>query len=180
MPKRSSEKLSDRFIKSMPPPPVGSTITYDCDLPGFGIRLTAAGARSFVLNYVVDRKERRMTISGFPAWSTSAAREEARTLKRKVNLGIDPLKETETRTADAVALLGGLQQSPTCSSGTALSICRRRPTGPRPTTAACGRPTSCPNSARWRWTRSATMMSTAFTPASATQRQHAPIGWSRS
>jgi hypothetical protein len=26
-------------------------VIYDADLPGFGIRLTPAGARSFVLNY---------------------------------------------------------------------------------------------------------------------------------
>lgn len=45
-----------------------------------------------------------MTIGGFPAWSTSVAREEARALKRKINLGIDPLEETDARTADAVAL----------------------------------------------------------------------------
>jgi hypothetical protein len=103
MPRRSTAKLSDRYIKSLPDPEAGSTVVYDADLPGFGIRLTPAGARSFVLNYVVDRRERRMTIGRFPAWSTSAAREEAKALKRKINLGIDPMQEAVARTADAVA-----------------------------------------------------------------------------
>jgi integrase len=96
-------KLSDRYIKSLPDPKAGATVIYDADLPGFGIRLTPAGARSFVLNYVVDRRERRMTIGRFPAWSTSAAREEARMLKRKINLGIDPMQEAVARTSDAIA-----------------------------------------------------------------------------
>jgi integrase len=102
MPKRSTAKLSDRYIKSLPEPAAGATVIYDADLPGFGIRLTSAGARSFVLNYVVDRRERRMTIGRFPAWSTSAAREEAKALKRKINLGIDPMEEAAARTAGAV------------------------------------------------------------------------------
>jgi integrase len=103
MPRRSTAKLSDRFIKALPDPTRGSSIVYDADIPGFGIRLTTNGARSFVLNYVVNRRERRMTIGRFPAWSTSAAREEARSLRRKVSLGFDPLEEASARTSEAVA-----------------------------------------------------------------------------
>lgn len=103
MPKRSTERLSDRLIRSLADPVGRATIIYDADLPGFGIRLTSAGARSFVLNYVVDRRERRLTIGRFPTWSSTAAREEARALKRKVDLGIDPLEETASRTEAAVA-----------------------------------------------------------------------------
>jgi integrase len=78
-------------------------VVYDADLPGFGIRLTANGARSFVFNYVVHRRERRLTIGRFPTWSTTAAREEAKGLKRQVNLGIDPLEEGRMRAAKAEA-----------------------------------------------------------------------------
>jgi integrase len=101
MPKRSSTKLSDRLIKTLPLPTAGSLVIYDADLPGFGIRLTASGARSFVFNYVVQRRERRLTIGRFPTWSTTAAREEAKGLKRQVNLGIDPLEVGRTLAAKA-------------------------------------------------------------------------------
>lgn len=103
MPKRSTERLSDRLIRSLAHPVGRATIIYDADMPGFGIRLTPAGARSFALNYVVDRRERRLTIGRFPTWSSTAAREEARALKRKIDLGIDPLEETASRTEAAVA-----------------------------------------------------------------------------
>jgi integrase len=49
-----------------------------------------------VLNYVVHGRERRMTIGRFPIWSATAAREEARALRRKVDAKIDPLNELET------------------------------------------------------------------------------------
>jgi len=103
MPRRSTQRLSDRFIKALPDPVGRATIVYDGDLPGFGVRLTPGGARSFVLNYVIDRRERRLTIGRFPIWSTTAAREEARALKRKIDLGADPLEEAAERTAAAVA-----------------------------------------------------------------------------
>jgi integrase len=103
MPKRSSTRLSDRLIKTLPDPPKAAVVIYDADLPGFGIRLTAGGARSFVFNYAVHRRERRLTIGRFPTWSTTAAREEAKALKRQVNLGIDPLEEGRMRAAKAEA-----------------------------------------------------------------------------
>jgi integrase len=78
-------------------------ITYDAEVPGFGIRITANNIRSFIFNYIVYGRERRMTIGRFPTWSVTAAREEARTLRRKVDAKIDPLEEHEMqmRAADA-------------------------------------------------------------------------------
>jgi len=103
MPRRSAVRLSDRWIKAQEIPADRTVIVYDCDLPGFGVRITATGAYAFILNYVIDRRERRLTIGRFPAWSTTAAREEARALRRKVDLGVDPLEDEKERTADALA-----------------------------------------------------------------------------
>ena len=103
MPRRASERLTDRLARALLPPAQGARITYDAEVPGFGIRVTAAGARSFVLNYVVAGHERRLTIGRFPAWSATAAREEARALRRKVDAGIDPLAERAARDGAALA-----------------------------------------------------------------------------
>ncbi len=43
--------LSDKIVRELPLPATGNRIVYDVDPKGFGIRLTAGGSRSFVLNY---------------------------------------------------------------------------------------------------------------------------------
>jgi integrase len=102
MPRRATKRITDRLVRSLPFPESGAAITYDADVPGFGIRVTVNGVRSFVLNYVVNGRERRMTIGRFPTWSATAAREQARSLRRRVDAKIDPLEEwAQQRAAEA-------------------------------------------------------------------------------
>jgi len=44
--------LTDPVIRGLPTPDKGNRIAYDDIVKGFGCRVTAAGARSFVLNYL--------------------------------------------------------------------------------------------------------------------------------
>jgi integrase len=90
-----AQRLTDKLIKSLPMPPHGNRIYYDGETAGFGCRVTAAGARSFVLNYrrKADGLERRATIGQWPAWSVTAARTEAQRLRRQVDGGADPVGE---------------------------------------------------------------------------------------
>jgi hypothetical protein len=60
------------------------------------VRVTAGGSRAFVLDYRPRSgpsagRKRRITIGAFPGWKTTAAREEARELKRRASKGDDPL-----------------------------------------------------------------------------------------
>src|SRR5437764_11001305 len=91
----ASAKFDDRFVRSLTPPPKGNRIIYDRGgkepVRGFGVRVTAAGAKSFVLNYTIAGRERRLTIGGYPAWSVAAAREQAKSLRRRVDSREDPL-----------------------------------------------------------------------------------------
>ena len=92
--------LSDKIVRELPLPATGNRIVYDVDPKGFGIRLTAGGSRSFVLNYRIGRRERRQTIGAFPTWSVRDARAEAKALKREIDRGNDPLAERDrARTA---------------------------------------------------------------------------------
>ena len=90
-----SEKISEKVVKNLAPPKHGNRILYDTQILGFGVRITAAGAVSFILNYHVHGRERRFTIGKHPEWSAIAARNRALELRRKVNEGIDPLEERE-------------------------------------------------------------------------------------
>jgi hypothetical protein len=67
--------ITDKLEKMLPLPVKGAKIAFDTRVKGFGIRVTAAGARSFVLNYhTKSGRERRDTVGSFPDWKTAAAR----------------------------------------------------------------------------------------------------------
>jgi integrase len=88
--------LTDANVKRLPLPAAGHTITWD-NVAGFGCRVTTAGARSFIFNYRVkgSDKQRRITIGRVGNWSTGAARNEAKRLRRLVDSGADPLGEQQ-------------------------------------------------------------------------------------
>ncbi|HEY1753210.1 MAG TPA: Arm DNA-binding domain-containing protein, partial [Caulobacteraceae bacterium] len=90
-----AQRLDDNAVKGFAAPAKGNRITYDSEVPGFGVRVTASGARSFILNYRTrSGLERRYTIGAFPTWKTTAAREEAKNLKAAIRAnGRDPLEE---------------------------------------------------------------------------------------
>src|ERR1700730_7471930 len=105
-----AHRLDDKVARETPAPSDGKPhrITYDGEHPGavkgFGLRVTRAGARSFVLNYRAGGVERRLTIGSFPDWKTGPAREEAARLKRLVDQGHDPMRDRhEDRAAPTVA-----------------------------------------------------------------------------
>ena len=99
-----AERLTDKLVKALEVPTKGSKIHYDADTKGFGVRVTAAGAKAFILNYYVAGRERRITIGGYPDWSVSAARERAKELRREIDAGGDPLgKRIDEREAPTIA-----------------------------------------------------------------------------
>ena len=91
-----AERITDKLVKGLVQPAKGNAIIYDDKVSGFGIRVTANGAKSFILNYRNNEgRERRYTIGthGPNEWSVEAARKRAGELKKKISLGEDPLAE---------------------------------------------------------------------------------------
>lgn len=87
--------LNDKFIKSLPLPKGKHKIYWDDRLIGLGIRITDNNAKSFVLRYVINGRERKYTLGGYPALSYSAARDMAIQLKGEITKGNDPLDERQ-------------------------------------------------------------------------------------
>lgn len=90
---REKQKLSDQLARDIVAPKSGNQIVYDNRLVGFGLRITAGGTRSFILNYRIKGRERRITLGQYPTWTVLAARKQAEQLRRQIDLGIDPLEE---------------------------------------------------------------------------------------
>jgi len=95
----SKAKLSEEGIKRLPVPEAGNKVFYfsgatlqGAKAPrGFGVRVTAGGNRSFVLNYRLRGREHRYTIGAWPDWSALKAVREARSLRQRVDRGENPL-----------------------------------------------------------------------------------------
>jgi len=87
------EKLTDAIVRKALQPARGQYFIWDCEIKGFAVRVTARGAKSFVLDYRVDGRQRRITLGAYPDWTVQAARAAAKTMKRDVDLGQDPMGE---------------------------------------------------------------------------------------
>jgi integrase len=90
-------------IAKVQPPKSGKLFIYDDhrDAPrGFGLKITAAGLKAFVLRYSVEGRQRLKVIGDWPTWSLLAARSEAQDLTRQVNKGADPLEEKRRRRSE--------------------------------------------------------------------------------
>ncbi len=88
--------LTERTIRDAKPGPK-TRIEWDSTVKGFGLRVTAKGARAFILNYRVDGRERRVTIGRPGELSLKEARWKAGEMVANIREGGDPLREREER-----------------------------------------------------------------------------------
>src|SRR5262245_44762394 len=91
MPRR---KLTDQTVKSLVAKPATVRTDYfDKLLPGFGLRVSPAGAASWFVFYRLDGKQVRDIFDRYPAKGLAAARDEARNRLDLVDRGRDPRQE---------------------------------------------------------------------------------------
>jgi integrase len=81
-------------------------IVFDEALPGFGVRLREGGKRTWIAQYRIGQKQRRVTLGSVKALTPDLARKAAKAALAKAQLGTDPqLEKTEAR-AKASTTLG--------------------------------------------------------------------------
>lgn len=101
-------KITKRVVDAAEAPASGKEIIWDTDVKGFGLRLTAGGAKSYILNYrTLEGRSRQFTIGkhGSP-WTPDTARQRAIDVLRGIADGVDPLeKKAAARDAMTVAQL---------------------------------------------------------------------------
>jgi hypothetical protein len=75
--------LTDAGVRSLAPPEKGQRDHWDATFPGFGVRVSQGGSKTFILNIHNSRR----AIGRFPILSLSDARSEARRLLAEKTLG---------------------------------------------------------------------------------------------
>lgn len=66
------------------------SIMWDAKTPGLGLRVTAAGARSYIFETRLEGKTLRITIGDVRTWTVAKAQAEATRYKAQTDQGIDP------------------------------------------------------------------------------------------
>src|SRR4051794_6596748 len=80
-------KLNDAIVNSLPAPSATAAKLYaDDSIPHFAVRVTKAGAKSFVLT--IGRERQRITIGRYPIVTLAQAREKARKILAERELGV--------------------------------------------------------------------------------------------
>ena len=93
-----TQKTVDAFTL---PPTRNDVVVFDEDIPGFGLRVRSSGARTYVFQYALGRKHRRLTLGRASALRLEQAKTTARKLYARTRLGHDPAGERLERVASA-------------------------------------------------------------------------------
>jgi len=100
---------ADRIAAFKCAPDKQQCIFWDGKAPGLGLRVTAAGAKSYVFETRLNGRSLRITIGSPRTWQLSKAQAEATRLKALTDQGIDPrlqkadqLAENERRHKEAI------------------------------------------------------------------------------
>lgn len=110
-------KLTKTRVESLPFPAKGEKLYWDSDLPGFGVRATARGVLSYIVQGRASGKVRRVTIGqhGKPISATETltadkARKLAMGLIASLSKGIDPVDEKKRAAETAKSLRAFAQE----------------------------------------------------------------------
>ena len=94
MPRLSQVRLTKRHVDQAKP----GQFVWDCQIPGFGVRVTPGGKKSFIFQYRTQTLEQgRITIAGYPAFTVEEARVVARKHLAAVEKGLRPQTVKDAR-----------------------------------------------------------------------------------
>jgi integrase len=97
-------KLTKAVIDKLPIPAEGYALYRDDELPGFGVRVTHAGVKSFFLEKRIHRKVKRLTIGRQGVLTAEQARREAVKLLGRIASGGDPVADKAHGRLESVSL----------------------------------------------------------------------------
>ncbi len=104
--------LNDKSIaKLVLPPDRNEWLVFDDKLPGFGIRLRKGGSKTWIAQYRLGSRQRRLKLGSLAQLNHEKARAAAKAALAKAQLGIDPqVEKADTKKAAEITLLRVVDQ----------------------------------------------------------------------
>jgi integrase len=98
-------KLTKRVVDAAKPPEEPNTFRqiWDVEIPGYGLRITHSGIKSYILNYRHKGRQRKYTIGRHGDYTAETARAKALDLRAAITKGGDP--QAEKKKANTIPLL---------------------------------------------------------------------------
>jgi len=88
-------KFTARGIAAIKPPKAGQADYWDASIPGFILRVSYAGRKTWGVVYRHEGRKRRLTLGTYPSLSLADAREMAKDALREVAHGNDPAADKQ-------------------------------------------------------------------------------------
>ena len=98
----ATARITKRAVDGAPAAPTDSYL-WDVELPGFGLKITPAGRKVYIVQYRLGGRQgttRRFTIGQHGELTPTAARIEAKRLLGRIAIGQDPANERDKMKAD--------------------------------------------------------------------------------
>lgn len=85
-------RLSERIVAGLEPPASGRADYWDDEMPGFGLRVSEKGRKTWQVMYRVEGRKRRLSLGTYPGLSLELARDAAFEALQEVARGRDPAR----------------------------------------------------------------------------------------
>lgn len=97
-------KLTKTVVDRANPPASGQVFLRDSELKGFGLRITATGVKTFIVEKRIDGRSRRKKIARYGELTCEEARREALKYLGDVAKGEDPIADRERARLERITL----------------------------------------------------------------------------
>jgi len=97
-------RINKTAVENAQIPEHGQAFLRDTDLKGFGVRITANGTRSYIVEKRIEGRIRRMTLGRHGELTPVQARKLAQSKLGQIAMGIDPVAERKRQARQATTL----------------------------------------------------------------------------
>ncbi|GKS70002.1 phage integrase family protein [Nitrosomonas sp. PY1] len=103
-PQTLPQKITKSYVNKLSTPETGQAFVRDSELKGFAVRVTSAGAKSFILEKRIDGKVKRLTLGRYPELTVEQARKKAHKLLGHIAIGRNPVAERKQESLQGTTL----------------------------------------------------------------------------